>query len=716
MSNLFRVILALVLLCSIEARAQFDGAAQDQVKASLVADTTAVVAGKPFTVLIRFEMKAGWHIYWQFGGDSGAPPTVTWELPAGFTAGPIQWPLPTAHMDEGDLLTYIYEGEALLPVEITPAATIAAPEVSLKAKLSWLVCEKLCIPGRGEAALTLPVGKESAPANEELIAKARAQLPKSDPPPFKTTWQVAPEQFTVKVSGLAPEARVEFFPLPPNSTAKPKRAQVSDPGSGGDRTITVPVEGGAADTAWQGLLVAQIGEGPRTGWMIGSAGTKSTDRPPNGGQPSSSPPPSPPRSDKSGALGFLNNLTLGRALWAAALGGLILNLMPCVLPVIALKIFSFVNQAGEHPERVFRLGLSFVAGVFVFFLAIAALAIGLRAAGHGFFWGMQFADPRLMLALIGLVVVFALAMFGVFEITLGGAENTLGTLAGKEGYGGAFVHGLFTTLLGTSCTAPFIGPVLGFAVTQPSPQIVFIFLAMAAGMSAPYFLLTWQPAWMRFLPKPGVWMERFKQLMGFVLLAVAVWLLGVFGNTRGPGAAAAANWLMLFLALGAWILGVAGRRWWAAVLAVCVIAAGAWLFLGDATAKAAKAGEAAVPNSVGIVWEPFSPNLVDEGRKAGRPVFIDFTAAWCANCITNERFVLNTAAVATAFKQKNVLTVRADWSDFDPVISEWLKRFDRIGVPLYVLYRPGEDRPVIFPELLTQNVVLDALATAGAAN
>jgi thiol:disulfide interchange protein DsbD len=328
-------------------------------------------------------------------------------------------------MDEGDLMTYIYEDQVLLPVEITPPANFAAADARLKAKVSWLVCEKICVPGSGDVALTLPVAKDAAAANEEITSKARAQLPKAEPAPFKAKWEVRPEQYTVKVTGLPADARVEFFPLPASAEARPKRAQVSQPGTDGERTITVPVEGGAADTPWQGLLVAQVGNGPRSGWMIGAKQEVTVGAPalPAGSR----------TTGKVAAPGLLDKLTLGRALWAAALGGLILNLMPCVLPVIALKIFSFVNQAGEHPERVFRLGLSFVAGVFVFFLGIAGLAIGLRAAGHGFFWGMQFADPRLMLGLIALVVLFAMSMFGVFEITLGGAENSLGSLARKKG-------------------------------------------------------------------------------------------------------------------------------------------------------------------------------------------------------------------------------------------------------------------------------------------
>lgn len=684
MNPVGRFVFLFLIALATTVRAQF-GEAEGLVKPSLVAETTAITPGRPFTVLVRMEMKPGWHVYWQFGGDSGAPPRVTWDLPEGFTAGPIQWPLPKAHLDEGDLLTYIYEGELLLPVEITPPAKLAASEVPLKAKLTWLVCEQTCVPGRGEVALTLPIGA-AAPANAELFAKARAALPKSEPPPFTTAWNVKADVFTVKVSGLPPGAKMEFFPLPPNPDTKPKRATIS-----GD-TITVPIEsGGAVDTAWSGLLVAQIGDGPRTGWMISRTATPAA-------APTAAAVPAPPRFGLFGAL------------WAALLGGLILNLMPCVLPVIALKIFSFVSQAGEHPERVFRLGLAFVAGVFVFFLGIAALAIGLRTAGQGFFWGMQFADPRLMLGLVALVVVFALSMFGVFEITLGGAENTLGTLSRKEGYGGAFVHGLFTTLLGTSCTAPFVGPVLGFAVTQPPLAIIAIFTAMAAGMSLPYFLLTWQPAWMRFLPKPGMWMERFKQLMGFVLLAVAVWLLGVFGKTRGADAASDAAWLLLFLALAGWIFGAGGRRLWAIGLALLTLGIGTWLFLPGALKKGAASEAEAKANAVGITWEKFSPERVEAARKAGQPVFIDFTAEWCVNCKVNEAGVLNTAPVAAAFREKNVLTLRADWTDFDPVITEWLKKFQRIGVPLYVLYRPGEDQPFIFPELLTTNLVLGELA------
>jgi thiol:disulfide interchange protein DsbD len=698
------------------ARAQFGGGEQ-MAKPSLVAEVDAVVPGKPLTVLVRFEMKPGWHVYWQFGGDAGAPPRVEWELPPGFKAGDIQWPLPVSYKDEGDLVTYIYPDEVSLPVEIATPANVSASEVTLKAKLSWLVCEKICLPGRGEVSLKLPVAAASQPANAELFAKAEAKLPQNSPPPFRAKWNVQPGEFSVEVEGLPQEARIEFFPLPPEASVRPGVAQIGEPAATGVRSIRVAVkEGGTASTAWRGLLVAQLGEGPRQGWMISPAGQVSAPGASSADRAAASAATTAPTGGVSQSFaGALSGRiqSVWAALAVAFVGGLILNLMPCVLPVITLKIFNFVSQAGEHPDRVFRLGLAFVAGVFVFFLGIAGLAIGLRAAGQGFFWGMQFADPKLLLALVALVVLFALSMFGLFEITLGGsAENALGSLARKEGYAGAFVHGLFTTLLGTSCTAPFVGPVLGFAVTQPPAAIVAIFLSMAAGMALPYFLLTWRPAWMRFLPKPGVWMERFKQLMGFVLLAVAVWLLGVFGKTRGADAASSAAWLMLFLALACWIFGASGRRWWAAILSLIVLAVGARIFLPDALHQSKTAGAVVEtkPNAVGIVWEKFSPDRVEQARQAGRAVFLDFTAEWCVNCKVNERAVLNTAPIAALFKEKNVLTLKADWTDFDPVISEWLKKFQRIGVPLYVLYRPGEDAPVLLPELLTTNLVLSELA------
>jgi thiol:disulfide interchange protein len=671
----------------------------EQVTPGLVANTTAIVPGKPFTVLIQLKMKEGWHVYWEHGGDSGLPPSATWELPAGFTAAPIQWPLPTKHFEkDSDQTTYVYEHEVALPVEITPPAQISDKEVIVKANLTWLVCEKICVPGKGEVSIKLPVAAQAAEANAELFATARMTLPKADPPPFRSTWEVKPDAVTLTTSGLPKDATVEFFPLP-SGEARPDHAKIDEPNAQGDRTIRFPVKsGGSTNTPWKGLLVTRLGDGPRSGWMLSSSFN---------GNPISA--ETQLKSQEPAAAIFTEKQSLLGALGVSLLGGLILNLMPCVLPVISLKIFSFVSQAAEHPRRVLRLGLSFAAGVYVFFLALSIVAIIL---GKKFVWGMQFSDPRSVIVLIALTLIFALSMFGLFEITLGGSvENTIGTLAQKGGYGGAFLQGLFTTLLGTACTAPFVGPVLGFVVGKPAPIVLLIFMAMATGLSLPYVLLAANPKWLRFVPKPGAWMEHFKHFMGFVLLAVVVWLFGIYAAEREAAAVSAAGWFFVCVAIACWIYGIGRRSLKSLLLGVLVVAAAAWMFIPQAIAEPRinRDTSKAEPNELGIVWERFSPERIEESVKAGKPVFIDFTADWCVNCKAIEKAVINTAPIAAAFKEKGVVTIKADWTRFDPVITQWLNKFNRVGVPVYVLYRPGEPLPIVLPDVPTRSGLLAEL-------
>ena len=419
--------------------------------------------------------------------------------------------------------------------------------------------------------------------------------------------------------------------------------------------------------------------------------------------------PAPPAPGAAGETpptkgGLLAKLAL------AFLGGLIMNVMPCVLPVIALKIFGFVGQAGQEPGRVFRLGLAFTAGVFAFFLLLAVAVVKLRGA---FNWGYQFQNPYLLAGLIALVFVFALNLLGVFEIALsGGAATTMSTLSRKEGYGGAFLHGLFTTLLGTSCTAPFLSTSLGFAVTQSTPVIFLLFLAIAAGMSLPYFLLTARPAWLRYMPKPGAWMERAKQLMGFVMLAVAVWLLGVLGDSRGASAAGAMSWFLLVLGLGSWLLGAwsGSKLAWLTALALAV--GGYFGLLRGPLATAATRTTAVTADLGGIAWQPFSDEAVAAARTAGQTVFVDFTADWCLNCKVYERAVLKNAAVVAKFREKQIVPLKADWTNGDATIGRALKSFGRVGVPLYLLYRPGEKEPVV-SDALTVGAFLTDLEKIG---
>jgi len=695
-----------LLVCSLFAltstlHAQFD----DMVlaKPSLHLESANIEPGKPFTIGVRLLIEPGWHTYWQFGGDSGLPIGVEWELPQGFHAGPIQWPLPTAYPAEGDQLTYVYNSEVLLLVQITAPTPLPPNPQKLKAKLNWLTCKETCIPGKGEAVISTDATPEP-----DLIAKWRAQLPKATPPPFGANWDITAKQIKVTLTDIAADVKVEFFPIPPEASIEVGHPLFAPSSADGRRTVTAKIESATPPNAgpWRALVTIQKpGSNSREGWEISSATqtaqpaapAPTTAAIPQGVTASS--PPAPARG-------------LAGVLWAAFLGGIILNLMPCVLPVIALKIFGFVQQAGEAPQRVFRLGLAFVAGVFAFFLGLAALVVIFQSAGNGLTWGFQFQNPIILVILTALVLLFAQSMFGVFEITLGSDASTkLDELSRKDGYAGAFAHGVFTTLLGTSCTAPLLGPVLGFAFAQ-KPAIVFtVFTAIAAGMSLPYFLLTWKPAWMRFLPKPGAWMERLKHFLGFILLGVVVWLLGVFGYTHGVEGMTGLAAFLLLLALAAWIYGTLQKPL-SYILAALALAAGWTFFLKDALNSDAPDSPAlTATQKEAIPWEPYTAEAVEAALSEGAPVFIDFTAKWCANCIYNEKTILETQDIRGALRERKVRTFKADWTKRDKAITDAIGKLGRVGVPVYALY-PGRGvrEPVVLPEILTKGLLLEELS------
>ncbi len=685
-----RLLFALTLLFGSlsPANAQFFSG-PPKAAPSLVADSTAIESGKAFTLGIRFKMEAGWHLYWRFPGDSGAAPQVEWELPKGFEAGAIQWPLPHLLRAEGDLFTNVYEEELLLPVEIrAPEVLPTSPHV-FKARLKWYVCKETCLPGAEEVSIELESGKAVA-ANEELFSTWRKRLPQSSPPPFEASWNKNAEAWMVSVRGGDVSEKTEFFPIPPaGMNAEHPEQTAAKPG---EASFRVKADATALSAGgWRGLVVLNTANGTRLGWEITQTAL-----------------PSLARNDASSTAPEMPEGGLAGVLWAAFLGGLLLNLMPCVLPVIALKILGFTQQAGQEPGRVFRLGLSFCAGVFAFFLALAGAVIGLKAAGSGLNWGFQFQNPWILTGLISAVFVFGLNLIGVFEITLSGGTNAaLSSLAGKQGHGGAFLHGAFTTLLGTSCTAPYLGVTLGFAMSQPAPVVIAVFMTIAAGMSLPYLILTSNPTLLKFLPKPGLWMERLKQVMGFVMLSVAVWLLGVLGNARGLDAISGACAFLLVLGFCCWLLGVVQRRAVALLIAVCLTAGGFLLFLYDPM----RAGptSASAPHSEG--WEPFSPERLQAERTAGRAVFVDFTADWCLNCKVNERVALARPEVLAAFGKHGVVKLKADWTSDDPVVTAELKKFGRSSVPFYLLYPPGNAEPLVLPTLLTPGIVLEALGS-----
>jgi len=663
--------LAFLLCAAAPASAQIhDG--KVLVKASLLADTSSIVLGQSFQVGLLLEMAPGWHTYWQYSGDSGLPTSIDWELPPGFTAGQIEWPLPQAKIEPGDIQVYSYSGKVLLLTTITPPANLLK-NVTLRARATWLVCEEICVPGEANLELTLPVAQSAVPANAAVFEEFRAQLPSKQAPPFDLTWTRSGSALTLQVKGAG--SPLQLFPLPADNQLV-GHPQFEPP----DKLII------KAGGSFAGVL--SVGEGSaRRGWMISDAA-----------------PTNP-----------ADTISLWTALFYGFLGGLILNLMPCVLPVISLKFFGFMKQAGDSRRSILLHGLAFVVGIFVWFLGLAAVIVGLKSGGAEVTWAFQFQNPWFNVVIGSVVFVFALNLAGVFEFILPGrASNALESAGSSTGLAGSFFQGVFATLLATPCTAPFLGSALGFAFSQSSVVIFAMFAAVASGMALPYLLLSASPGWLKFLPRPGAWMERLKQFMAFPLLATLVWIISILGGQRGVEGITWFCAFLICLVLACWLLGSfcgplvsPAKRLITLLLIVATLVGGGWYFLGK---KFASVGS---ENADRIAWVPFSEARVASEIASGRSVFIDFTADWCITCKFNERTAIDTPATRAFLRENNIVPVKADWTNANPEITAALKRFGRVGVPLYVLYPASNPTsPVVLPEILTESELLKSLEQA----
>lgn len=702
-------LLALVALAAPTAL-QGEVGQRHPVRARLVADVGAVRPGDAFAVGVVLDMAPGWHTYWAFPGDAGLATKVEWQVPAGFASGPLEWPAPHRYLEAGDLTAFGYADQVLLAAQMR--APQALPDtVAIGARVSWLVCREICIPGDTTLALTfLPGGIPSAAS---LFARYRWQVPTDLVPtdPISWTSRVRAEgdgalAVAVEIRAGAADAELpDFFPRDAGAAAyiETGRRLVDPGGAVRSEARVVPYDGGLRPTHLAGVIAFADAGGRRQVRSV----TVDLSAP--------APAIDLRRADFTAAGG-----AGGRGLWLylllAAVGGLILNLMPCVLPVISLKVMSLVSQAGASAVQVRRLGLAFSAGVVATFLLLAAVVVAVRAGGEQVGWGFQFQSPAFVLFLAGLVFVLALSLFGVVALRLPGVGGSLGGLADAEGAGGSFANGVLATVLATPCTAPFLGSALGFAFAQPAATTLSVFAAAGAGMALPYALLAWHPGWLRFLPRPGAWMERFKQGMGFLLLATVVWLLWILGRQLGMEAVVWTAAFLLCLALGVWVLGTwvdlasSGRaRACAWAVAAALTAAGYALFLRPLLAAPAPAG-GGVPSAR---WQAFSVDGVEALLDSGRPVFVDFTADWCWTCKVNERTVLSDPEVVARFDALGVALVKADWTSRDPDITRLLQSFGRSGVPLYVLFPEGRaDAPLVLPEVITTGIVLDRLERA----
>jgi thiol:disulfide interchange protein len=671
---------------------------KELVKAELLADTNAIIPGKPFTIGLLLRMAPGWHSYWAFSGDAGLPTELKWKLPSGWKVGEIQWPIPLKTIDPGDIETYGYENEVLLMQEITPPQKLDNSTIKLSAEANWLVCEKICIPGSATPQLELPVSTTSQPANSEIFARYRRLLPKNWPESnaAKANWSRIGRDLRLKVTSetLANHAALDFFPLPEQGVVVGHPTIESR--NGNEVVFRIPIESSEKDlSSIAGLVVySQHPNGEdRAAWRISAAQTVAA----TSGAP---------------ARGIFTFLLFG------FLGGIILNLMPCVLPVISLKIFGFIQQAGQSRRKILRSGIAFTVGIFAWFIGLALLLVVLKGAGRDVTWGgFQFTNAYFVLALSIIVLVFALNLFGVFEISLpqGMTRGLLSTTERTDDLG-SFFQGIFATVLATPCTAPFLGTALGFAFSQSAAVILVMFVAIATGMSAPYLLLSAQPAWLRFLPKPGPWMLHVKQFMGFLLLATLLFLLYVLGAQRGLEGAIWASCFLLVISVACWMKGAfvlptasaMKRAVVFGLILVLIIGSGIY-FIGD---KFRSTTVGLADSRLRGDWQAFTPERLQAELDQGHSVFVDFTAAWCITCKFNEANVLESAEVRDAFQRHAIVKLKADWTNGDPTITKLLQQFGRPGVPLYVLYPGKNEEPIVFPEVLTKGMVLEKLQTA----
>jgi len=675
------------------------------VRAELLADTKAIVPGKPFTVGLLLRMAPGWHTYWKFSGDAGLPTEMKWKLPPGWKIGEIQWPIPLKTIDPGDIETYGYQDEILLMQEITPPLKLDVSSVQLAAEANWLVCEKICIPGSATLRLDLPVASSSEPANADVFARYRRLVPQNWPGPNVATasWSRVGSELRLKISSemLAKSPPLDFFPLPEQDTIVGHPAVQSR--NNNEIVFRIPLESAPKNlSSIAGLVVfAQQPNGEhRAAWQIARASAAVQ----TGSSALLSARP-------AAARGIFTFLLFG------FLGGMILNFMPCVLPVISLKIFGFIQQAGQSRQKIFRSGIAFTLGIFAWFIALAVLLIALKGAGRDVTWGgFQFTNPYFVLALSVIVLVFALNLFGVFEIWLPqSVTSSLLSTSERKDYLGSFLQGVFATVLATPCTAPFLGTALGFAFTQSAVIILAMFIAIAAGMSTPYLLLSVQPAWLRLVPRPGPWMIHVKQFMGFLLLATLLFLLYILGAQRGLDGAMWASCFLLVVSIACWMKGAfvsptatGTKRTIVRVLMLMLVLGSGVYLIGD---KFQSAKIASADSRLSGNWQAFTPERLQAELEQGHTVFVDFTAAWCLTCKFNEANVLEAQDVKDAFQRHGIVKLKADWTNGDPAITKLLRQFGRPGVPLYVLYPANNEEPIVFPELLTKSMLLDKLET-----
>jgi thiol:disulfide interchange protein DsbD len=672
-----------------------------QVRAELVAHAPEGVApGAPLALALLIDHQPHWHTYWKNPGDSGLPTTLSWNLPAGFEAGAIRWPTPR-QLPLGPLVNFGFEDRLLLPVSVTVPADFAAAALEVKLYAEWLVCKDVCIPESGEFSLTVPANAATV-THGGVFDDAQAATP-VEVAGVSGRAEVVGDVLRLSVGGL-PEGwrgrELAFFPetvgviqnaarpvaawqgdtwtadvpLDPQRSASPERmpAVFTTPGERAGVALTLPV----------------AGDWPSVAALAPLAPVE--------------PLPPLPASSSASAIG------LPLAIVFALVGGLLLNLMPCVFPVLSLKVLGFARHADDR-RTLLAGGLAYTVGVVLSFVALAALLLTLRAGGEQLGWGFQLQSPLVVAGLAALFTLIGLNLAGLFEVG-SVLPDRLATAQMRHPVVDAGLTGVLAVAVAAPCTAPFMGASLGFAVTLPAGQALTVFAALGVGMALPYLAASAFPAVARALPRPGPWMLTFKSLMAFPMFATVVWLVWVLGQQVGIDGAAALLGTLVVLAFVAWALGAPGqsvraRRAFGALSLALLAVSLAWV--GPALRVTAAPAAAADADAA---WQPWSAERVAAANAAGQPVFVDFTAAWCVTCQYNKRTTLADADVMADFAARRVLLLRADWTRRDADISAELSRLGRSGVPVYALYAPGASTPVLLSEILSVDEVRGHLA------
>lgn len=710
-------IAALVCGLATGVHAQVTGATvkTDQVRAELLAHAPqGIQAGQPFWLGLHIQHQPHWHTYWQNPGDSGLPTRLQWQLPTGLQAGEIVWPLPKK-IPIGTLANYGYEGSVVLAVPITIGPDFKAPvvgPVKIQLQAEWLVCRQECIPQEGQFELSLPAQGATA-LHGDLFAAAHKQSPQTLAGAHQATVSADGRALTLSIDALPSAWRGQTLSLFPVTAHVVNNAAV---------------QGQTWTQSWQGARwTAQVpvsderSESPTTMTWVIATGPETAPRAPalevstpvNGTWPALARPPasvSPALAQalednaKAPAPGSANLGSLVLALLGAFVGGLLLNLMPCVFPVLAIKVLGFA-QPGHGRAEHHAAGLAYTAGVVLSFLLLGGLLLGLRAAGEQLGWGFQLQSPTVVAGLALLFTLLGLNLAGFFEF----GQMVPSRLAGwqsRHATVNAGLSGVLAVAVASPCTAPFMGTSLGLAIALPTWQALAVFVAMGLGMALPYLAASVWPAVARALPRPGAWMVVFRQAMAFPMFATVIWLLWVLGQQTGIDGASGLLALLLCVTWLVWAWRLSGRVRW--VLSALGLAAIAWL-AGSVLPQALKE-PSSIPTAQAPLerWQPWSEAAVQTTLAAGRPVFVDFTAAWCVTCQYNKKTTLADATLLADFDARQVVLMRADWTRRDAAITRALTALGRSGVPVYALYAPDR-KPVLLSELPSVGEVQQAL-------